>query len=226
MVDIIRFNQRDKALAISIALLTMAVLAVLAFGLVMPMFNNLMSTSDLRLLMMGQENTYAGMLVLIGLIIVLDFLLSVLIADFFKNINRKLAFYAGLLRFAYSILFGVALCFLLSGFLTNEVHAADFWINMKRFYWLWNLSLGFLFGPHLILTAFLMKQYKIIPVFVWGLTAFAGFAYVIVHVLKIFVPQWATLELIEMILILPMVLGELLLAFWVLIKVAFRSSFN
>ena len=71
-----------------------------------------------------------------------------------------------------------------------------------------------------------MKQYKIIPVFVWGLTAFAGFAYVIVHVLKIFVPQWATLELIEMILILPMVLGELLLAFWVLIKVAFRSSFN
>lgn len=226
MVDIIRFNQRDKALAISIALLTIAVLAVLAFGLVMPMFNNLISTSDLRLLMIGQENTYTGMLVLIGLIIVLDFLLSVLIADFFKTINRKLAFYAGLLRFSYSTLFGLALCFLFSGFLKSEIHAVDFWINMKRFYWLWNLSLGFLFGPHLILTAYLMKQYKIIPVFVWGLIAFAGFAYIVVHLLKIFVPQWATLELIEMILIVPMALGELLLAFWVLIKVGFRSSFN
>ena len=226
MVDIIRFNQRDKALAISIALLTMAVLAVLAFGLVMPMFNNLMSTSDLRSLMLGQEDAYAGMLVLIGLIIVLDILLSVLIADFFKTINKKLAFYTGLLRFLYSGLFGLALCFLLSGFFTNEIHAADFWINMKRFYWLWNLSLGFLFGPHLVLTAYLMKQYKIIPVFVWGLTAFAGLAYIIVHLLKIFVPQWPTLELIEMILILPMALGELLLAFWVLIKVGFKSSFN
>ncbi len=226
MVDIIRFNQRDKALAISIALLSMAVLAVLAFGLVMPMFNTLMSTSDLRSLMLGQEDAYAGMLVLIGLIIVLDILLSVLIADFFKTINKKLAFYTGLLRFLYSGLFGLALCFLLSGFFTNEIHAADFWINMKRFYWLWNLSLGFLFGPHLVLTAYLMKQYKIIPVFVWGLTAFAGLAYIIVHLLKIFVPQWPTLELIEMILILPMALGELLLAFWVLIKVGFKSSFN
>jgi len=226
VVDIIRFNQRDKALAISIALLTMAVLAVLAFGLVMPMFNTLMSTSDLRSLMLGQEDAYAGMLVLIGLIIVLDILLSVLIADFFKTINKKLAFYTGLLRFLYSGLFGLALCFLLSGFFTNEIHAADFWINMKRFYWLWNLSLGFLFGPHLVLTAYLMKQYKIIPVFVWGLTAFAGLAYIIVHLLKIFVPQWPTLELIEMILILPMALGELLLAFWVLIKVGFKSSFN
>jgi len=226
VVDIIRFNQRDKALAISIALLTMAVLAVLAFGLVMPMFNTLMSTSDLRSLMLGQEDAYAGMLVLIGLIIVLDILLSVLIADFFKTINKKLAFYTGLLRFLYSGLFGLALCFLLSGFFTNEIHAADFWINMKRFFWLWNLSLGFLFGPHLVLTAYLMKQYKIIPVFVWGLTAFAGLAYIIVHLLKIFVPQWPTLELIEMILILPMALGELLLAFWVLIKVGFKSSFN
>lgn len=226
MVDIIRFNQRDKALAISIALLSMAVLAVLAFGLVMPMFNTLMSTSDLRSLMLGQEDAYAGMLVLIGLIIVLDILLSVLIADFFKTINKKLAFYTGLLRFLYSGLFGLALCFLLSGFFTNEIHAADFWINMKRFYWLWNLSLGFLFGPHLVLTAYLMKQYKIIPVFVWGLTAFAGLAYIIVHLLKIFVPQWPTLELIEMILILPMALGELMLAFWVLIKVGFKSSFN
>lgn len=226
MVDIIRFNQRDKALAISIALLSMAVLAVLAFGLVMPMFNTLMSTSDLRSLMLGQEDAYAGMLVLIGLIIVLDILLSVLIADFFKTINKKLAFYTGLLRFLYSGLFGLALCFLLSGFFTNEIHAADFWINMKRFYWLWNLSLGFLFGPHLVLTAYLMKQYKIIPVFVWGLTAFAGLAYIIVHLLKIFVPQWPTLELIELILILPMALGELLLAFWVLIKVGFKSSFN
>ena len=160
------------------------------------------------------------------LFIVLDILLSVLIADFFKTINKKLAFYTGLLRFLYSGLFGLALCFLLSGFFTNEIHAADFWINMKRFYWLWNLSLGFLFGPHLVLTAYLMKQYKIIPVFVWGLTAFAGLAYIIVHLLKIFVPQWPTLELIEMILILPMALGELLLAFWVLIKVGFKSSFN
>ena len=71
----------------------MAVLAVLAFGLVMPMFNTLMSTSDLRSLMLGQEDAYAGMLVLIGLIIVLDILLSVLIADFFKTINKKLVFH-------------------------------------------------------------------------------------------------------------------------------------
>lgn len=226
MKDIIRFDQRDKALAISIALLTMAVLAALAFGLAMPTFNTLMSTSDLRLLMLSKEKTYTGMLVLIGIIIVLDFLLSWLIADFFKTIDEKLAFCAGLLRFSYSFLFGVALCFLLGVFFTNEIHAVDFWINMKRFHWLWNLGLGFLFGPHLMLTAYLMKQYKIIPVSVWGLTAFSGFAYVIVHLLKLFVPQWPALELIEMILILPMALGELLLAFWVLIKVGFGSPSN
>lgn len=50
-MNFIGFDQRDKALAISVSLLLMTVLGIFAFGIAMPSFNQLMSTNDLRSLM-------------------------------------------------------------------------------------------------------------------------------------------------------------------------------
>lgn len=223
-MNFIGFDQRDKALTISVSLLIMTVLGILAFGVAMPVFNQLMSTSDLRLLMAEEGDTFKGMLLLIALVIVLDLIVSGVIADYFMEVNRKLAIYAGVFRLLYTILFGIALGFLGSHLFMDETHAADFWINMKRFHWLWNIGLGFLFGPHLILTAWLMKQYKIVPFGIWGFIALAGCSYILVHTLKIIVPNWPALEVLELVLMLPMALGELLMAFWFLTKVLLKSK--
>ena len=224
VMNFIGFDQRDKALAISVSLLLMTVLGIFAFGVAMPSFNQLMSTNDLRSLMIEEGGTFKGMLVLISMVIVLDLMVSGFIADYFKTVNKKLAYYSGLFRLLYTIVLGIALCFLISYFFQSETHAADFWINMKRFHWVWNLGLGFLFGPHLILTALLMRAYKIVPIGIWGLTALAGVSYVFVHILKILVPTWPLLETVEMILMIPMALGELLIAIWFLVKVLTKAQ--
>jgi len=64
-----------------------------------------------------------------------------------------------------------------------------------------------------------MKLHKLIPKILWYLTIVAGVSYIFVHLLKTTSPQLTELNnLINNILALPMTLGELGLAVWLIIK--------
>ncbi|PJB01103.1 MAG: DUF4386 domain-containing protein, partial [Ignavibacteria bacterium CG_4_9_14_3_um_filter_36_18] len=82
----------------------------------------------------------------------------------------------------------------------------------------WTLGL-IVFGLHLLAVGILMKVHRNIPKVLWILTLIAGISYVVVHILKLTLPQLSEFtETLNNILALPMALGELGLAIWLIIK--------
>ena len=75
-----------------------------------------------------------------------------------------------------------------------------------------------LFGFHIYLLGSLMKRSRDIPKTIWMITYFAGISYVILHLLKLWNQQSEWVTIVEMVLALPMALGELGLAVWLLFK--------
>ena len=75
-----------------------------------------------------------------------------------------------------------------------------------------------LFGVHLIVTGILMNLHRRIPKVLGYLTLVAGVAYIIIHLARLadLNPQYV--KVVETILTLPMVLGELGLAIWLWVK--------
>lgn len=63
-----------------------------------------------------------------------------------------------------------------------------------------------------------MKLHPPIPRILWYLTLIAGISYVFVHYLKLTLTQSAIVSNLEMILALPMAIGELGLAVWLIMK--------
>ena len=63
-----------------------------------------------------------------------------------------------------------------------------------------------------------MKLHMKIPKILWYITLLAGISYVIVSLLKLGSPNSEMINSLVMILALPMTIGELGLAIWLLIK--------
>lgn len=225
MIGSIQLSKDKLALGIGVSLLLMTVLGIFSFGVAMPEFNQLMSSRTLNDLMQEKGMLYRSMLFVIGTVVVLDIIVAWLLTSFFKEVSQKLAYYSGLLRLLYSLVFGVALFFLIISLFAEENHAAHYWINMKRFHWVWNFGLGVFFGPHLILVALLMKKYGRFHFLLWSLTGIAGISYTLLHIIKLVVSNPDSYAMLEQILILPMSLGEIVLAFWFLFKVILRTKF-
>ena len=58
-----------------------------------------------------------------------------------------------------------------------------------------------------------------LPAVLWCLAIIAGVSYVVIHVLKTQSPQYTKLtDTLNNVLALPMALGELLLAIWLIVK--------
>lgn len=90
--------------------------------------------------------------------------------------------------------------------------------NFKSFEHTWSIGL-IIFGIHLFIVGLLMRLHKLIPRILWYLTIIAGASYFLVHGLKTALPQSTELTTtFNNILALPMALGELGLAIWLIVK--------
>jgi hypothetical protein len=90
--------------------------------------------------------------------------------------------------------------------------------NFNSFETIWTLGL-IVFGLHLLVVGILMKVHRSIPKLFWILTLIAGISYIVVHIIKTMFPQLSEFtETLNNVLALPMVLGELGLAIWLIIK--------
>jgi len=63
-----------------------------------------------------------------------------------------------------------------------------------------------------------MKLHKKIPKILWYITLIAGVSYVVLSLLKLGSPDSEIVKNLQMILALPITIGELGLAIWLLIK--------
>lgn len=209
-------RQRTIAKITGYALVLMALIAGFSLGFAYAKF------MDPSLLEFAQKNLtenielYKFMLVGILLIIILDLLVSWTLFQFFKIVNKKLAFLSFAFRIFYTIIFCIATYYLTINI--EETNNKIVLENYKTFEKVWSFGL-IIFGIHILIIGLLMKLRKSIPKILWYVTISAGVSYMLVHLLKITFPSLTELtNTLNNILALPMALGELGLAIWLIVK--------
>ncbi|MCF8238374.1 MAG: DUF4386 domain-containing protein [Saprospiraceae bacterium] len=219
-------NDRQKqGLLAGVSLLLMAVVAGFSFGYV---YNGMvLPDQDSQTV----ENIRNGLgLFRVGalgwiLILVLDVIVALTLLRYFKPIHSTLSFMTAGLRLVYTAFLGLAISHLFAviGRISSAAETSDIMASLHSFEVIWSGSLA-LFGLHLLGLGILSLRSDIVPR-IWGwLLVVAGICYTGVHGAKALLP--AMLEQVhqaEMVLSLPMALGELGFAIW-LIYACFRTN--
>jgi hypothetical protein len=209
-------TQRTLAKLTGYSLILMAIIAGFSLGYALPKFfdNNELELAQKSL----TENVALYKLMLLGIlvIILLDLFVSWTLYLYFRNDNRKLALYSFVFRIIYTLIFCIATYFLAKNIGQDQNTIVN--ENYRLFDFTWSIGL-IVFGIHLLTVGLLMKRHKLIPSMLWSLTILAGASYIFVHILKTSLPHLTELtSTLNNILALPMALGELGLAFWLIIK--------
>lgn len=230
---------RKSSLTAGLAIVIMAVAAAFTFGyahskLVIPgdattTVNNLRTMSSLF------TTEIFGWLI----ILLCDVVASIALYGYFKNENQKVACAMGALRLVYSAILGFAIFNLIkiSSLVNSSANTISELLQTKVMHSLnvfesaWSMGL-ILFGFHLLLLGYLVYMSYNIHRF-WGiLLIIAAVSYVIVHTAKNFIPGSENIvSTIEMVLSLPMTIGEVGFAVWLIVRgkqprIVFRSKNN
>lgn len=209
-------TQRQLAKTTGWSLILMAVLAGFSVGYALPFFENPASGTASSVILSNQS-LYVMALAGIGFILLLDLLVSYTLYDFFKSADVRLSLTGGILRVLYTIIFALASMHLVYNLNADIINDQGVTANFLSFHETWNAGL-IVFGLHLLVIGILMKKHGKIPKILYFLTLLAGLSYVLIHALKVIEPTPTYVGSLEMILALPMALGELALAIWLLIK--------
>lgn len=141
-------------------------------------------------------------------IFLLDAVVAWAVFKYHKPENPKLAKTSGILRGMYTAVLGIAIGYHLAG-------------NVAMFNHIWGLGL-IVFGLHLITLGIMYNNEggkKWVNILIKSLLIAAGIGYVIQYVGMLIIPNPAGFVLVmESIFMLPMVLGELFYAIWMLSK--------
>jgi len=199
------------------SLLLMAVIAGFAFGFALPKIFNPGQLDFVQSNLASNLQLYKLMLLAILIVLLLDILVSLTLYLYFKNDNRKIALLSGILRIVYTVIFGIAAFYLTKNLNHTETSNEIMINNFQLFQSIWSAGL-IIFGIHLFLVGILMKLHPRIPMILWYLALIAGVSYVVVHLLKLTLTHSDIVSNLEMILALPMAIGELGLAVWLIIK--------
>lgn len=200
------------------SLVLMALTAGFSFGFAFPKFFNLNQLEIVQNGLTDNLELYKFMIVGILLVLILDILVSVTLFQYFKNDNKKLALLSFIFRIIYTLIFGVGTFYLSNNIgqtIDDNIIVLE---NYKLFEKVWTIGL-IIFGFYLLIIGLLMKLHKLIPKILWYLTIIAGASYILVHLLKMTLPNLTELtSSLNNILALPMALGELGLAIWLIVK--------
>jgi hypothetical protein len=158
-------------------------------------------------------------------IFITDIIVAAGLYLFFKRTNKRISLLTAAIRIIYTIFLGFAISrlFAMVPVFSGRLSATDLQRLLDGFEKTWSLGL-IIFGFHLVGLGFLSLKNKSVPRFFGYLLYFAGMSYTLLNVAKNFssisvqvINQW------EVGLSLPMALGEILLALW-LIYFAVRNK--
>ncbi len=227
MKKINSISQRKSALIAGISLLVMAVVAGLSYGY---LHGNLVVADDAQATLDNLKTStdlfYAE---IFGwkVIFILDGLVAWSLYHFFKKSNKGLAFLSSFLRVIYTAFLGIAIYNLPQVMTVINDQLGQFGMNngmdqvmhyLNSFEDIWSKSL-IIFGFHLTLLGFLAFKADYVPK-IWGvLLVIAGFSYSYLHGMYAFFPQIKEhLIVIESILSVPMIVGEVGFAVWLVAR--------
>ncbi len=207
------------AIIAGISILLMAIAAGYSFGyahsqIVQPVYAN---TTLQNLL--NSKGIFLVELLGWCLILILDIIVAWALYHFFKSVNQSISVLTAWIRIIYSIILGMAIGQLMKIYFlitdSTEPNAHLVMDHFQSFENIWTLGL-IVFGFHLIGLGYLALKSRLR---FWGvLLIIAGLGYSLVCTLK----QYQSLESLatnlEMILSIPMTVGELGFAIWLLAR--------
>lgn len=144
-------------------------------------------------------------------------------------VHKGLAMLGGWLRLIYSAILGIAILNLVFVLLLirNSASLASFSIqqlqalmmlSLNAFQSIWSIGL-IIFGGHLLVVGYLAFRSSSIPRIISILVLLGGVGYISIHLCSIFLPEYSKLiSTLTIIFTLPMTLGELGLAIWLLVR--------
>lgn len=159
-------------------------------------------------------------------IFVTDLIVTWSMYVFFKNVNKNLSLITALLRMGYTLILGIALTklfFILSLIqspLGGQIEFAGSQVlsYLESFERIWSMGLV-VFGVHLLGLGYLSLLYRPVPRIFAYLLLLAGLSYVLVHSGRSLLGlEESLVNTMERLLSIPMALGEILFAFWLIIR--------
>lgn len=214
-------TQRKMALVAGLSLIAMAILAGFAYGYG---FESIYVANDRTATLMNLNNSKSLLRWVIFsfvIILILDVVVAWALYIFFKQVNESLSLLSGWLRLVYSAFLGIALINLLFvlQLLNNEPHNQVFVMNSLRIF-LDSWSLGLIvFGCHLFLLGYLIFKSDFIPKVFSILTLLASICYLFSSLANLLLTNYEQYKAtVDLVLSLPMALGELGLAIWLIFK--------
>lgn len=156
---------------------------------------------------------------------------------FFK-VDQVYARLASVLRFTNVLVFGIALYQLIKVYVLLSEHETTFimtntflvnrvLILINDFNYIWLIGLLF-FGIHLVVLGYLIWKSAVVPKWLGVLLLFAALGYVVDSIAQLFLQNYSDYEFIfSASVILPGVIGELALTFWLLFRsYSFRKYYT
>ena len=222
-------NKNNKyALTAGITLLIMALAAFYTYGYVYNSLIDPLSPGETLDNLLNSSGLFLSGLIMWFVIIITDLTVTWTLYVFLKDIDNKLSLLAALFRFIYTVMLTIAvfkLCkiyYLIDTDLTATV-AIDLSNSFNR---IWSLGL-IVFGVHLLFLGFTSLKTTSIPAIFKILLIVAGGGYLITNILYNFLPSLHSFtKILEMILVVPMTVGELGFAVWLIVKGRNIKSFK
>ncbi len=221
-------NMQQKAAVFSgVALLVMTVAALFAQGYV---HSSLVIDGDaITTLKNIQASQVLFRLEVLGwlIIVITDLIVSWGFYLFLKPFHHGYALLAGWVRFLYTAILAIGVSHLATANSIVQKSVLDMspdnlpqqaMHSITAFEAIWSFGL-IIFGIHLIAVGFVAMGTKKIPKVISILVVLSGFSYSFLHFMYNFLPQLESFTgLLELILMAPMVIGELGFGIWLLVK--------
>ncbi len=223
-------KEKKHGIIAGIALVLMAFIAGFSFGYA---HNSLVTDSPeitLQNLIAGKSLFFAE-LAGWGIIFILDIIVAIALYFFFRSTLKQISLITAVIRIAYSLILGIAIVNLfkiipvlsINNLLSNKLIVSESYSHLQLFENLWSIGL-IIFGLHLIGLGYLSVKSKSVHWILGYLLYLGGISYTFIHTAQqLSLINSEVISSIEKILVLPMTLAEMLLAFWLIYR-GFRKS--
>lgn len=209
-------NQRRAAQLTGISLLLMA---VIAGGIMTEIYAPIFNSGRADFIVHFEESNTRLIIGLFGWILILlcDIQVSCGLYVVYRTKNQRRAFLMGALRLIYSTILMIAIVQLIRAyFFSSDAEESYELILSFRSSWLFGLII---FGVHLVYLSTLVWNEQLVPKVISGALFMAGIGYIVSNVLNLIIVDYEQLRSqVEAVFILPMIVGELGLAIWLLVK--------
>ncbi|MEK5282457.1 MULTISPECIES: DUF4386 domain-containing protein [Paenibacillus] len=222
-------NQRKSALTAGISLIIMTLASFFSYGFVHGTLVVQGDASATFINIVSSNNLFKGEILGWIIIMIADILVAWAFYVFLEPVNKNLSLLGAWLRLTYSAILAISILTLIfvllltgntNGFstLTIEQTQAFMMLFLDAFQFIWSMGL-IVFGGHLLIVGYVALKSDVIPKVISILLLLASIGYIIIHLSKMFLPQYeAVITTLNFIFTIPMIVGELGFGIWLLLR--------